>query len=126
MLKVHAPADIFTPIAPYAQAVEAVSPTRLLFISGTMGFAPDGSLEDDFESQAVRVWSNVQATLTSAQMTVANLAKVTIWLARREDWRRSAEIRQRFLGDLRVAMSVVEVGLADRSWLIEVEAVAVA
>ncbi|MGO4609901.1 RidA family protein [Variovorax sp. 2RAF20] len=126
MLKVHVPADIFTPIAPYAQAVEVISPNRWLYISGTMGFAPDGSLENDFEAQAVRVWSNVQATLASAQMTFANLAKVTIWLPRREDWRLGAEIRQRFLGDLRVAMSVVEVGLVDPAWLIEVEAVAVA
>ena len=54
------------------------------------------------------------------------LAKLTIWLANREDWRLGAEIRQRYLGDHKVAMSVVQAGLVDSSWLIEVDAIAVA
>ncbi|RST53838.1 RidA family protein [Variovorax sp. MHTC-1] len=126
MLKVHTPPDIFTPIGPYAQAVEATSVNRLLFISGTMGLEPDGSLAGDFEAQATRVWSNIDATLKAAEMERSNLAKLTIWLANREDWRLGAAIRQRYLGDHKVAMSVVEVGLVDPNWLIEVEAIAVA
>lgn len=125
MLKVHAPSDIFTPIGPYAQAIEATSVERLLFISGTMGLEPDGHLAGDFEAQATRVWSNIDATLKAAGMERSNLAKLTIWLADREDWRRGAEIRQRYLGDHKVAMSVVQAGLVDPSWLIEVDAIAV-
>ena len=59
-------------------------------------------------------------------MDRTNLVKVTIWMARREDWKRGAEIRQQYLGDQKVAMSVVQVGLIDPAWLIEVEAIAVA
>ncbi|CAN7317661.1 RidA family protein [Variovorax paradoxus] len=126
MLKVHAPPDIFKPIGPYAQAIEATSVDRLLFISGTMGLEPDGRLADGFEAQAIRVWSNIEATLRAAGMARTNLAKLTIWLANREDWRLGAEIRQRYLGDHKVAMSVVQVGLVNPAWLIEVEAIAVA
>ncbi|RRH80394.1 RidA family protein [Variovorax beijingensis] len=126
MLKVHTPPDIFKPIGPYAQAIEATSVERLLFISGTMGLEPDGRLAGDFEAQATRVWSNIDATLKAAGMERTNLAKLTIWLADREDWRLGAEIRQRYLGDHKVAMSVVQAGLVDSSWLIEVDAIAVA
>lgn len=126
MLKAHTPADIFRPIGPYAQAIEATAVERILFISGTMGLEPDGELAGDFEAQAKRVWANVDATLRSAGMGPSNLAKVTVWLAHRGDWRMGAEIRQRYLGDHKVAMSAVAVGMVDPKWLIEVEAIAVA
>jgi 2-iminobutanoate/2-iminopropanoate deaminase len=126
MLKLHAPPDIFRPIAPYAQAIEAASANRLLFISGTMGLEPDGRLAAGFEAQCEQVWKNIEATLRSAGMDFSNLAKLTVWLARRDDWRLAAQIRQRYLGEHKVAMSVVEVGFVDPDWLIEVEAIAVA
>ena len=126
MLKLHAPTDMFVPIAPYAQAIEATGAQRLLFISGTMGLEPDGRLADGFERQCERVWKNIEATLKSADMAFSNLAKLTVWLARSEDWRLAAQIRQRYLGAHKVAMSVVQVGFVDPAWLIEVEAIAVA
>ncbi|KQO21398.1 enamine deaminase RidA [Acidovorax sp. Leaf76] len=125
MLRTHTPPDIFAPIGPYAQAVEAISVNRLLFISGTMGLEPDGRLAKGFEAQAHRVWSNIEATLAAAGMGRENLAKLTIWLANYDDWRLGADIRQRYLGDHKVAMSVVQVGLVHPDWLIEVEAIAV-
>lgn len=125
MLKLHAPADMFVPIAPYAHAIEATDVNRMLFISGTMGLEPDGQLAEGFAAQCERVWKNIEATLKSADMGFKNLAKLTVWLARGEDWRLAAQIRQRYLGDHKVAMSVVEVGFVDPAWLIEVEAIAV-
>lgn len=125
MLIPHTPPTIYPPIGPYAQAVEASCASRLLFISGTMGLEPDGSLVQDFEAQAHRVWSNIEATLAAAGMGRKNLAKLTVWLANRDDWRLGADIRQRYLGDHKVAMSVVQVGLVHPDWLIEVEAIAV-
>ena len=126
MLKLHTPKDMFAPVGPYAQAVEVTDPARLLFISGTMGLEPDGRLAQGLEAQCEWVWRNIESSLKSAGMTFTNLAKLTVWLARRDDWRIAAAVRQRFLGDHKVAMSVVEVGLVDPDWLIEVEAVAVA
>lgn len=125
MLIPHKPPNIFEPIGPYAQAIEAPSVKRLLFISGTMGLEPDGTLIKDFATQANRVWENIDATLASAGMERKNLAKLTIWLANHDDWKLGAEIRQRYLGDHKVAMSVVQVGLVHPDWLIEVEAIAV-
>lgn len=126
MLKMHTPPDIFKPIGSYAQAIEATDIRRMLFISGTMGLEPDGTIKGDFDAQAHRVWSNIEATLRAAGMTFANLAKLNVWLADRNDWKSAAQIRQRYLGEHKVAMSVVEVGLVDPAWLLEVEATAVA
>lgn len=114
MLNVHAPTDIYAPIGPYALAVEATSVRRLLFISGTMGLAPHGALAGDFEAQAHRVWSNIDATLTAAGMGRGNLVKLAIWFADASNWRRGAEIRQQYLGDHKVAMSLPELLMVPR------------
>ncbi|MET4575492.1 RidA family protein [Ottowia thiooxydans] len=126
MLKLHTPPDIFSPIAPYAQAIESTSINRLLFISGTMGLLPDGRIASGFDAQCEQVWKNMEATLACADMNFSNLAKLTVWLANSDDWKLAAQIRQRYLGDHKVAMSVVQVGFVDPDWLIEVEAIAVA
>lgn len=126
MLTLHAPSDMFVPIAPYAQAIEATSVSRLLFVSGTMGLAPDGSLTQSFEEQCERVWQNIGATLRSADMDFNHLAKLTVFLANKDDWRTAASIRQRYLGEHKVAISVVQAGLVDPAWLLEIEAIAVA
>lgn len=126
MLKTITPQGIYPPIGPYAQAIEATGASRLLFISGTMGLEPDSSLPPNFEAQAHRVWMNIDATLQAAGMGRQHLAKLTIWLANRDDWRLGAAIRQQYLGEQQVAMSVVQVGLVHPDWLIEVDAIAVA
>lgn len=126
LTKAIRPPGIYPPIGPYAQAIEATGTGRLLFISGTMGLAPDSSLPSGFEAQAHQVWTNIGATLAAAGMGFAHLAQLTIWLARRDDWRLGAEIRQQYLGDHQVAMSVVQAGLVHPDWLIEVDAIAVA
>lgn len=123
-LKVHTPEKVFRPISPYAQAVEVSEAQRFLFISGTMGLELDGSVAGDFETQANRVWANIDATLRSAGMGPTNLVKLTVYLANRETWPLAAQIRQKYLGDHRVAIAVFEVRLAEAGWLIEVEGIA--
>ena len=126
MLKLHAPSDMFIPIAPYAQAIEVSGASRILFISGTMGLAPDGTLAEGFEAQCECVWQNIAATLKSAGMDFKHLAKLTVFLANKDDWRTAAAIRQRYLREHKVAMSVVQTSLIDPAWLLEIEAIAVA
>ena len=61
MLKLHTPKDIFVPIAHYAQAIEAVGPSRHLFISGTMGLELDDRLAQGIEAQSDWVWKHIAA-----------------------------------------------------------------
>lgn len=59
-------------------------------------------------------------------MSVANLAKVTIFLCSREYVLENREIRQEVLGSHAPALTVIITGIFDEQWLLEIETVAVA
>ena len=126
MFTQHDPASIYPPAGPYAHAVEVAGPTRLLYISGTMGLTPDGGAAAGFEAQCEQAWANIAAVLDGAGMTLRNLVKVTCFLGDRADRDVNAAVRNRVLGDHRVAVTVVAVTLLDPAWKLEIEAVAAA
>lgn len=64
-------------IGQYSDAVETTGNGRLLFISGTRGLAPDGTLPKTFEGQAEQAWKNVIAILERAGMGPQHLVKVS-------------------------------------------------
>src|SRR5580692_8544366 len=110
----------------YSQAVDVADARRLLFISGQIPESSAGELPKEFPQQARQAWRNVLAQLAAADMTVANLAKVTIFLSSSEYAMASREVRQEFLGSHAPAMTVVIAGIFDSKWLLEIEAVAAA
>lgn len=126
MLARHNPPSIYPPAGPYAHGVEVAGASRLLFISGTMGLAPDGAAADSFEAQCEQAWANIGAVLSSAGMTWRNLVKVNVFLGDRGDRDANAAVRARILGDHQVAVTVVAVTLLDPAWKLEIEAVAAA
>lgn len=120
----HDPPTVYPPAGPYAHGIETRGFSRLLWISGTMGLAPDGSVSDDFEEQCEQAWANVGEVLTAAGMTWRNLVKVTCFLGDRGDRDVNAAVRDRVLGDHRVAVTVVAATLLDPAWKLEIEALA--
>ena len=59
-------------------------------------------------------------------MSVANLVKVTTFLASREHAILNREVRQEVLGVHAPALTVIITGIFDESWLLEIEAIAAA
>jgi 2-iminobutanoate/2-iminopropanoate deaminase len=121
--------SINSPLAPsarggYSQALEVTDSQRLLFISGQVPETPSGETPSDFEAQARLVWFNVVAQLEAAEMSVANLVKVTTFLSSRKYAQRNREVRREFLGSHSPALTIIITGIYDESWLLEVEAVA--
>ena len=112
----------------YAQAHEVSGAARIVFVSGQVPEAEDGTVPADFRSQCRLAWANVEIQLKAAGMTFDNLAKTTIFLADRRYREEAREVRQELLGDLAVqpAMTVVITGIYDEVWLLEIEAIAVA
>ncbi|KQW28978.1 enamine deaminase RidA [Rhizobium sp. Root274] len=55
----------------------AIRSGDLLFVSGQVGSRPDGSPEPDFETQVRLAFANLEATLTAAGCTFADLVDVT-------------------------------------------------
>jgi enamine deaminase RidA (YjgF/YER057c/UK114 family) len=111
----------------YAQAHEVSDAKRILFISGQIPVANDGSVPADFKSQARLAWANVYKQLEAAGMTYENLAKITIFLSDRRYRRENYEVRAEVLGDrVQPAMTIIITGIYDEAWLLEIEAIAVA
>ena len=122
---INAP-DAPQPAGGYAQAVEASGFDRLLHISGQIPVDRDGQLPADFSAQARLVWTNVEAQLRAADMTLDNLIKVTIFLSDRRHTMENREVRAAVLGDRTPALTVIITGIFDEAWLLEIEAVAAA
>ena len=119
------PKGVAPPGGPYSHSVEAPAGARMLYISGEIGFLPDGTLAEGIEAQAEAVWRNLETILADADMGIGDLIKITTYLTRPEDLGPAAAARARHLGDARPASATVIVArLVDPAMLIEIEAVA--
>lgn len=112
------------PASPYAQAMLVTGAQRLLFISGQIPVKVDGTVPTGFKDQARLVWTNIQAQLDAAGMTLDNLVKVTFFLADRKYALDNREVRLEVLGDRQVALTAIITGIFDAAWLLEIEAIA--
>src|SRR5277367_3633910 len=54
-------ADAPPPAGQYTQAVEVTGASRMLYLSGQVGIAADGSIPADAEAQSALAWRNLQA-----------------------------------------------------------------
>jgi 2-iminobutanoate/2-iminopropanoate deaminase len=110
----------------YSQALEIQGASKLLFISGQIPEAMDGSVPDGFAAQAELAWGNVLSQLRAADMNVTNLVKITTFLSSREYAIPNREARQKALGAHAPALTVIIAGIFDEKWLLEIEAIAAA
>ena len=64
----------------YSQGMEVRDAGSLVFVSGQVGMAADGTVPDGVEAQAVQAVANLNAVLGEAGLTSADLVKQTIYL----------------------------------------------
>ncbi|GAA4238894.1 RidA family protein [Actinomadura meridiana] len=119
------PAELPESSPAYAHAALVRGAERTLFISGQPPWTIEGDVPADFDGQCRLAWENVRAVLAAADMTVENLAKVTVYLSDRRHREANSRIRHEVLGDHRPAITIIITGIYDESWLLEIEAVAV-
>jgi 2-iminobutanoate/2-iminopropanoate deaminase len=113
-------------LAGYSQAIEVREFKRLLFISGQIPETATGEVPRGFRAQAELVWSNIRAQLDAAEMSVANLVKVTTFLSSREHAAMNSELRRAALGAHEPALTIIMAEIFDEQWLLEIYAVAAA
>ena len=116
--------DVPLPLGGYSQVVALEEHKRLVFVSGQIPVDKAGVVPPDFPSQAAHVWANIDAQLSAAGMTKADIVKVNVFLSDRQYALPNRTARQAYLGDLRPAMSVIICGIFDKSWLLEIEVIA--
>lgn len=119
------PADGIYPATPdYVHAIEVTGATRQLFVSGTMGLAEDGSAPASLDEQLDLVWRNIRRILAQADMSVANIVRLTSYLARPEYAAKNQAAREAALQGRVVPTTAIVVTPLDPSWLVEIEVIA--
>jgi 2-iminobutanoate/2-iminopropanoate deaminase len=109
-------------IGPYSQGVLAGG---FLFTAGQIALDPASGqvVEGDVVRQAERVMQNLQAILTKAGASWADVVKTTVYLHDMADFPRVNEVYARALGAARPARSTVQVSALPRGVLVEIDAI---
>jgi len=108
----------------YVHAMEVSNPSRLLFVSGTMGLDAEGHVGRDLKEQLDLVWSNLRAVLADAGMSTANIVRVTSYLTDRSQAEANQNARVAALGGRIVPTTAIVVQTLRDDWLVELEVVA--
>ena len=125
MLKTLKPATVAPPFSAYAHAVEVPAKSRLLYVSGQLGVAPDGSVPVDFAGQANQAFRNVMAILEAAGMGPADIVRLNTYLTDSNDIAGYRAIRDSHMSGHEAASTMLVISaLAQPQFKIEVEAVA--
>jgi 2-iminobutanoate/2-iminopropanoate deaminase len=123
--RIRLPGTIAEPMSHYTDAVLAGG---FLWISGMLPTDADGNLvgKGDVVAQTEQVLRNIEAVLTAAGLTFAQVARVTVYLRNVDDRPLINPVRRKYFGESRPASTLVEISrLALDDALIEIEAVAV-
>jgi 2-iminobutanoate/2-iminopropanoate deaminase len=108
-------------IGPYSQAVRAGG---FLFISGQIPLDPEtGDIADDIVSQTRQALTNVQAIVTAAGATMADVVKTTVFIKDMAQFPVINETYAPFFPKEPPARACVEVARLPKDVLVEIEAV---
>ncbi|EJZ22183.1 RidA family protein [Rhizobium sp. Pop5] len=108
----------------YIHALEVRHPSRLLFVSGTMGLDQQGMAAADLDGQLELIWSNLRAILASAEMTVDNIVRLTSYLRDGASMEVNQNARLRALNGRAVPTTAIIVETLRDDWLVEIEIIA--
>jgi 2-iminobutanoate/2-iminopropanoate deaminase len=111
-------------IGPYSQAIQS---DNLIFCSGQLGIDPStGKLCDDsVEKQAEQIFKNIGAILDSAEATLLNVVKTTVFLTSMSDFPNINALYSKAFGNHKPARSTVQVAGLPLGAKIEIECIAV-
>jgi enamine deaminase RidA (YjgF/YER057c/UK114 family) len=120
------PASIRAPFAQYSHAVAVTTPGRMVFASGQLGVAPDDTVPEDAEAQAVLCFENIKAILAEAGMTLSDVVRFTAYVTDRAYFPVYGAVRSRYVpGNAFASTLVVVSGFTRAEFKVEVEVTAV-
>ncbi len=117
------------PAAAYAHGVEVPSGSRLVFTSGVVPNAGDGTTPDAIGEQAALVWRNIAQILGEANMDLRDIVSITTYVVATahlaEDLRDVMAARDAALcGHLAASTLVTVPALARPEWKMEIAVIA--
>jgi reactive intermediate/imine deaminase len=111
------------PVSHYCHVVRA---GNLIWVSGSVGVRPDGTIPDDAGKQAELALANIDACLKAAGAGPEHVVKVNVYLTDIDDRAKVNVPRQKYFGEHRPASTLVEVSaLVLPALKVEIEAHAV-
>jgi 2-iminobutanoate/2-iminopropanoate deaminase len=117
---------VYPASADYVHAMEVRGAGRLLFVAGTMGLDPAGRAGATLAEQLDLIWANIRAILASADMTVANIVRLTSYLRDPAYAEANAAARVAALGGRVVPTTAIVAQTLVDDWLVEIEVIAAA
>src|SRR5690242_9953057 len=110
-------------IGPYSQAVKA---GNMLFTSGQIPLLPTGELlTGNIQEQTHQVSKNLQAVLTEAGASFADVVKATVFIADMNQFGEINEVYAQYFGDNRPARSTVQVARLPKDVGVEIDLICV-
>jgi len=114
--------SVAQPIGPYSLGVRT---GNLVFVSGTVGWRPDGSIPAGIREQCRQMYENVRHVLRAAGSGLEHVVSTTTYLVNASDYRALNELRAEYFAKEPPASAVVVVKeLVRPELLVEVEVVA--
>jgi 2-iminobutanoate/2-iminopropanoate deaminase len=119
------PAGIRPPFGRYSHGVALPAGARLVFCSGQLGIAADGTVPDSVAGQAEICFENVKAILAEAGFAMAHIVRINAFVTKREHMVEYMAVRDRYVTDPPPASTLMIVaGFTRPEFLVEVEVVA--
>jgi 2-iminobutanoate/2-iminopropanoate deaminase len=116
---------VFPPYGRYHHGMAVDGAGRLLFLSGQLGLAPDGSVPAGVTAQSEQVFANIDALLHEAGFSRTNLVRLTTFLVDPADRTAFMAVRDRWVEPPAPASTLVFISaLARPEFVVEVEAIA--
>lgn len=118
---------IAPPFSNYSHAVLVPAGTRLMFLSGQLGVAADGSVPEGCAAQARLCFANIAAVLAEAGMTLSNIVRINAFVTAREHLAPYMEVRNALFAPPGPASTLMIVsGFSRPEFVVEIEVVAAA
>ncbi len=119
------PISIHPPFAPYSPGVEVAGGQRLVFCSGQLGIARDGTIPSDCAGQARLCFDNIRAILEEAGMGLANIVRINAYVTAREHLAAYMQVRNGLFSEpLPASTLMIVAGFARPEFLVEIEVIA--
>ena len=110
-------------IGPYSQAKLI---NGFIFTSGQIPLKPDGTLvEGNFEKECIQVLENVKAVLESANSSLDNIIKLTVFLTDLNKFEILNQVFIQYFTDSLPSRSTVQVSRLPKNSRVEIEAIGV-
>lgn len=120
------PRSIHPPFAPYSHGVMVAEGQKLVFCSGQLGIAADGSIPGDCAGQARLCFDNVAAILAEAGLGLQHIVRINTYVTGREHLADYMGVRNALFGTPYPASTLMIVaGFARPEFVVEIEVVAV-